>query len=233
MIAAVDPTSDTTRPDHPIRPDRRARWPIAGVVAGTTALFATLTGMDSTLTEEQHSIGVDVIDQLDRGTYHVAFLVGLVSVAALLVAASGWRRWARHHGPDDLAAGYVASGLAATATVNLIGFCLMGSMALYLPGGMDEGWLSREGIFANYNYLDFGVLFGWWTTLFAAGAVAVMAFGRARLLPRWMGVVSIVVPLPAVVFAVLVSLPGFPGLVMPIWLVIISIGMVLSRTAEA
>ena len=34
-------------------------------------------------------------------------------------------------------------------------------------------------------------------------------------------------------FAVTTALPGMPGLVMPLWLIAISIGMVLSPTAGA
>lgn len=231
MQAVIDrPTPPSAESE--IRVEGRARWPLAGAVAGITGLAASLLAIQN-LTEEQYGLGVDVVDELDRGGYHAGFLIGLISCAALLVAAAGWRRWANRVAPESLAAGYVASGLTATATINVIGFSLMGSMALYLPGGMDEGWLSTEGIFANFTYLDFGALLGWWTTLFAAGAVAFIAFGKARLLPRWMGVVSILLCLPPVIFAVTVALPGFAGLTMPLWLTVISLGMAFSRTAKA
>ena len=39
--------------------------------------------------------------------------------------------------------------------------------------------------------------------------------------------------LPPIAMAVGMGLPGFAGLIMPIWLVVISIGMLASRTAEA
>jgi hypothetical protein len=52
----------------------------------------------------------------------------------------------------------------------VIGTALLGSMALYLPGGMDEGSLSREGIFADFNDLDFGILFGGGAMGVAAGS---------------------------------------------------------------
>ena len=67
----------------------------------------------------------------------------------------------------------------------------------------------------------------------AAVCVATLALRRNRVLPRWMGVVSILLPLPAVALAVTIGLPGFVGLTMPIWLVVISIGMVFSKTARA
>ena len=98
---------------------------------------------------------------------------------------------------------------------------------------MDEGTLSNEALFVNFTLLDFGTLFGWWGALVGAVCVATLALRRGRLLPRWMGALSILLVLPAVAFAVGTGLPGFPGLTRPIWLAVTSIGMVFSRPAEA
>ena len=209
----------------------RATWPIAGAVAGVSSLVAAMAGLGST-TEDQFLEGVGVIDQLERGGYHVSFVLGLVGVAALFIAAAGWRRWARHRAADDLAAGTIATALTATATVNIIGYSLAGALALYLDGGLDEGTMSDESLFVNFAYLDFGTLFGWWGAVLAAGCVAFLAF-RRRLLPRWMGIVSVVTMAIPVGFAVFTALPGMPGLIMPLWLIAISLGMVFSRTAGA
>ena len=233
MTATIEPTT-VAAGDTAVEPAAEAgrpRWPLFGALAGATAFAGALIGMPSNLTEDDWSAGVDVIDELERGGFHVAFLLGLVSVAALLVAASAWKRWAERNAPDDLAARTIPTALTATATVNIIGYALMGSMALYLPGGVDEGWLSREAIFVNFTLLDFGVLLGWWGGMVAAGCVAVLALRRDRVLPRWMGIASILLMLPATLMAVIMALPGFPGFTMPIWLVVISLGMVFSRTA--
>jgi hypothetical protein len=106
-------------------------------------------------------------------------------------------------------------------------------MALYLPGGMDEGRFSAEGQFTNFAYLDFGMLFGWWATILAAACVSVLALGRSRLLPRWMGVFSLLAMVPALAMGAIAALPGMPGLTMPIWLIVISIGMVFARPRPA
>src|SRR5690606_3885407 len=116
-------------------------------------------------------------------------------------------------------------------TVNIAFVCLMGSMALYLPGGPDENWMSREAIFTNFTLLDFGPLLGWWGAAVSAIAVAVLSLGKAKLLPRWMGVVSVILLLPALGMALGMALPGMVGFTLPIWLVAVSIGMVFSRTA--
>ena len=110
----------------------------------------------------------------------------------------------------------------------------MGSMAIYLDGGSDAGWLSKQAIFVNFTLLDFGGLLGFWTTGVAAVCVAVLALRkRDRLLPRWMGVVSIVLLLPALGLAIGTGLPGFIGLTMTLWLVVISTGLHFSKTAQA
>ncbi|QGG96821.1 hypothetical protein [Actinomarinicola tropica] len=230
MSTILDPVTDLDTTDTPSTTGR-PRWPLFGALAGVTALAAAFTGMPADLTEEDWSSGPEVLDLLDRGNYHVAFILGLVSVAALLITASAWRRWAERNAPDDLAARTIPTALAATAAMNILGYSLMGSMALYLPGGVDEGWLSREAMFVNFTLLDFGVLLGWWGGLVAAGCVASLAFRKDRVLPRWMGVASVLLMLPPVAMALIMALPGMPGFTMPIWLTVVSVGMVLSRTA--
>ena len=232
---AVAPT-DAPAPTGAAEPNPprsgRARWPLFGLAGAVTGFAAVMASMQ-TLTEEEYGSGVRVLDQLERGGYHAGFLLGLVSVGCLLVASSGWKRWAERRMPDSLAGRTLGQGLAATATINVIFFCLMGAMALYLPGGADEGWLSRESMLTNFTLLDFGALLGWWGAAVSALCVAALAFGRARALPRWMGIVSVVLLVPPFALAIGMALPGFVGLTLPIWLAIISVGMVFSRTADA
>jgi hypothetical protein len=220
--AAADPGAAT----------RRARWPIFGVVAGVSALAATVASMP-TISEEEARTGADVVDQLERGGYHVGFVLGLISVGCLFVVSSAWKRWAEARAPRDLAARTIGQGLVATATVNIIFTCITGAMALYLPGGTDEGWLSKDALFVDHTLLDFGSLLGWWGAAVAAACVATLSLRKDRLLPRWMGVASVVLLAPPVLLALGTALPGFVGLTMPIWLVAISLGMVFSPTADA
>jgi len=236
MTTTLNPDTNTAtntaaRAAHGVRTGR-AKWPIFGAAGAVTGFVAVMVSMPS-LTEDEYNSGVEVLDHLERGGYHAGFLLGLVSVACLLVAASGWKRWAERRVPDSLAGRTLSQGLATTATINIIFFCLMGSMALYLPGGTDEGWLSEESMLTNFTLLDFGALLGWWGAAVSAICVAALAFGKERALPRWMGIVSVVFLIPPFAMAIGMGLPGFVGLTLPIWLLVISVGMVFSRTADA
>ena len=231
-ITSADPTLPALTVD-PARRTRAVRWPLFGVAAGVAGLGAGLFSISSGISEEDAQRGVGVIDQLERGNFYVSFVLGLISVAALLVTVSGWRRWAEDRAPRDLAARTISNGMAATAAINIVGTALAGSMAIYLPGGSDAGWLSKEAMFVNFTLLDFGQLLGWWGVLVAAGCVASLSLRSARVLPRWMGIFSIVAMLPPMVFAIATGLPGMPGLTMPIWLVVISLGMLRARNGAA
>lgn len=211
----------------------RARWPLWGAAAGLIGLVANFLSYP-VLEEEDYTAGVEVIDKLEAGQYRISFILGLVAIGCLMVAAAGWARWAENRAPRDLAARLVGRGLALTSTVMVIFFGIVGSMGLYLPGGVEETTgLSNEGLFVNHVLLDFGTLLGWWGAAAAAIAVAVMAFRRNPLLPRWMGVVSVLFLLPPLGMALGTSLPGLVGFFMPIWLAVISIGMVVSKKAGA
>lgn len=230
----VAPQADI-RPGPPadVPGTRRGRplWPLAGAAAGVAGFVAAMATITD-LTEQDDTSGAAIVDELNRSGYHVAFVLGLVSIGCLFVASTGWKRWADQRAGDSLAARTIPTALAATATINVIGVAMAGSLALYLPGGTDAGWMDRQGLFVVFTYLDFGMLLGWWGVLLAAACVTVLAFGRRRVLPRWMGVVSVVLMAPPLLAAALTGLPGLPGLTMPLWLTIISIGMVLSRSAH-
>lgn len=226
-VPALELDADITRPAT-----GRPTWPIFGIVAGITGWASAALGLTS-VTEEQAQEGVGVLDHLSRGNYYASFLLGIVAFTSLFVAATGWKRWAEQRAPRDLAARTIGTALAATATINVIFTCLAGSMALYLPGGTDEGTLSAESMHVNYTLLDFGQLLGWWGAVVASLCVATLGLRRNRVLPRWMGIVSLILPLPGIALAAAVSLPGFVGLTMPIWLVVVSVGLVFSRTAKA
>lgn len=209
------------------------RWPLFGAAGAVTGFLAVMLAIPS-LEEADYTAGPEVIQKLEAGPYRVAFVFGLLTIGFLFAAGAGWRRWAEARAPRDLAARIVGQGLIATATVNIAFYGFTGAMGLYLDGGVEaETGLNDQGLYVLHSVLDFGSLLGWWATGVSAIAVATLAFRRARLLPRWMGVISVLLLIPPVGLALGTSLPGFIGLTMPIWLLAISLGMVFSKIARA
>ena len=118
--------------------------------------------------------------------------------------------------------------LFATAASMILGYGFKGSLAVYLPGGIDEGSYPKEGLNAVWMFLDFAPYICWWGATVAAASAVWLAF-RERLLPRWLGAVSIVFVVAPLAMMVGTGLPGFPGVVSPMWLLILSLGTAFRR----
>ena len=44
---------------------------------------------------------------------------------------------------------------AASAALMMLGYGFMGSLAVYLPGGIDDGTFPVEGLYSVFMFLDF------------------------------------------------------------------------------
>lgn len=212
---------------------RRPRWALLGAGAAVANFAASEVYLSRTLSQQESMRGSAAMQLLTAPRYHVAELCGLVGAALLLLTSTAWKRWAEDNAPRDLAARTIGPALAAVATLLLIGYAALGSLGIYLPGGSDHGWMPDEGLYNVFTVLDFGTLFPWWFAVAAAGCVAALSFRPQRLFPRWIGVASVLLALPPVVLALATGLPGFPGLTMPVWLLVVSLGTFFSgRTRE-
>jgi hypothetical protein len=213
----------------PSGPSRRSNlWALWGIPAGvlgfaSSFITANYGGLDT-------ATGAQIINELDRGRYHLGIVLGIAAVLCLLVAAAGWQRWGSRHAPESLAARLVPLAFAASAGAMMLGYGFMGSLAVYLPGGMDEEYHAAEGLYAVFMFLDFAPFIAWWGAAFAAAGITWLAL-RERVLPLWIGIVSALFVVVPVGFMAATGLPGFPGVIDPAWLVIVSIGMALRRNA--
>jgi hypothetical protein len=231
MTTTLDPsvarpvlTHDSTR--------ARATWPVWGIAAGVLGTVATVISEGlSGATEADRASGAAVIETLNREAYHLGVVAGFFAVAATLFTAAGWRRWASRHAPDNLAARVVAYAFTASAGAMILGYGMKGSLAVYLDGGMDEGSYPQAALHSVYMFLDFAPFAAWWGTCIAAGCIAFLAL-RERLLPKWIGVVSVVFTVVPVLLLATTGLPGFPGVIDPIWLAVISAGLVFTKRKE-
>jgi hypothetical protein len=199
------------------------RWPLWGVAAGVLGAVGHLFSMQVPSDEEYRS-GAAVVDALERGPYHVGIVSGLAGVFCLLVFAAGWRRWTTAVAPNSLAAGALHLALTASAGAMMLAYGFKGALAIYLPDGMDEGTYANESLLTFFMFDDFSAFISWWGVAMACGAIAWLAL-RERRLPLWIGLVAALFAIVPVGLVTATGLPGFPGVIDPFGLVIISAGL--------
>lgn len=207
------------------------RWPLWGAAAGVLGAIGHLFSMQNPSDEEYRS-GAAVIDALERGPYHVGIVSGLAGVFCLLVFAAGWRRWTAAFAPNSLAAGALHLALTASAGAMMLAYGFKGALAVYLPDGMDEGTYANESLLTFFMFDDFSAFISWWGVAMATGAIAWLAL-RERRLPLWIGIVATLFALVPVGFVGATGLPGFPGVIDPFGLVIISAGLAFTFWRQA
>jgi hypothetical protein len=226
MATLTDSTTSTHAPDSSTK---RSRWPLWGAAAGVLGIVGTLVTDVRPDGKRDGLVGSADMAGLSHTTYHIGVIAGYFCVASLLVLAAAWRRHVEPRLATSTAARVVSNGLIASAGALSLGYGWKGAMAVYLPGGMDHGSFPTEGLYVYYMLNDFGAYIGWVGTMVAAAAVAYMAF-RERTVSRWIGVVSCLLLLPVLVFLVGTGLPGFPGVVGGIWILVASLGLAFGKS---
>jgi hypothetical protein len=221
----------TTVPHVPAARDAapRNRWALWGAAAGVAGFLGLFSDGSMSLSDEEYLLGQDLIGLLDRSPYHVGIVLGLAAALALLVTAAGWRRWAEEHAGRSLAARVVPQALTASAAAMFLGYGFKGSLAVYLDGGLDAGTMTDQGLYSVFMFLDFAPFISWWGVAMALGAIAWLGL-RERLVGRGAaGVAAFFFAFPVIVVAA-VALPGIPGVVCPLGLVVTSV-LVARRSA--
>lgn len=204
---------------------RRSRWPLIGVAAGITGFVATLV----TDIHPANDATIDIVDKVSQGTAHASIIAGYLTVSLLVVLAAAWRRHVEPRVASSTAARVVSNGVLLSAAALTLGYGWKGAMAVYLPGGMDAGSFDKEGLYVLYMLNDFGSYIGWLGVTVAFGAIAWMAF-RDRTVSRWIGAAACVPVLAVTAFTVGTGLPGFPGVVSPVFLVITFAGLAFGKS---
>jgi hypothetical protein len=218
-VADIAPTAGSAPAPRPVPGGRWAYW-------GAAAGFLGFAGTILTDTRAPEVEGVEMtheaIADLSHTGFHIGIVAGLAATFCLLVAAAGWKRWASANVPDSLAGRLVPMAMTASAGAMILGYGFKGSMAVYLPGGMDEGLYGTEALFPIYMFLDFGPWMAWWGVTFAALAMLWLSL-KERALGRWIGYVTIPFVLAPLALLIGTGLPGFTA-VDSLWLLVVSIG---------
>jgi hypothetical protein len=207
------------------------QWPLWGAAAGVLGYIGHLvTGVNPT--NDQRRMGAEeVVAALDRQMLHVGVVSGMLAVFCLLVFTAGWRRWANQDAENSLAASVVSLAMIASAGAMILGYGFKGALAVYLPGGMDEELHTAQGLYSLYMFDDFAPFIAWYGVAMAAAAVAWFSL-RERRLPVWIGILSAIFVIVPFGFLVATGLPGFPGVVDPLWLIVTSIGLALTLRGQ-
>ncbi|PVG84420.1 hypothetical protein DDE18_02040 [Nocardioides gansuensis] len=206
----------------------RAHWPLYAAGAGVLGFVATMV-----LDGRTSGVGVEVSEKLFTDLsplpYRLSMLFGYGAVVLLLLFAASWRRHVEPRLQDSTAAHLVPMGLLASAAGLTYGYGWKGALGLYMPGGLEEGSYDTQGLYVYYLLNDFGSFIGWLGVVVAAGAVAWMGL-RERTVSRWIGVVSVLPVLQTTLMVVGLGVPGVPGLLAHVWLVVAGLGLALGRS---
>jgi hypothetical protein len=206
----------------------RPKWPLVGTAAGLLGYVATLA-LDGRTTGSSHvAMSEKLFEDLSPVVYRMSMIVGYVVVGLLLVFAANWRRHIEPRLSGSTAAHLVPLGLVASAAGLTYGYGWKGALGNYMPGGMEDKLFDTNGLYVYYVLSDFGTFIGWLGVIVAACGVIWMSL-RERTVARWIGVFSILPVLGATAGVVAGGVPGIPGMVAPLWLVVTGLGLTFGR----
>lgn len=219
-VTTHNPVRADVTPVAAPRPSRR--WAVAGLLAGVAGLGTMVTSglVDAVYDETLFGDTPGVADKLAGQTgpmfaFHSLTVIGAV---LMVVFAAGLFQRLRSHTADDSAAPLVAfAGLVGTAVVSVLGSGL--DTEFMMGVGQDD--MIDPANAALYNHW-IGTIPWCWVLAGLAG-LAVFAVGRAGGVPRWLGVVGLVLGGLTLV-AGISPLQYVAGMFGPLWLIVTAAG---------
>ncbi|HYJ12046.1 MAG TPA: hypothetical protein VEW66_00520 [Thermomicrobiales bacterium] len=209
---------------------QRSSWPLIGVGAGLAGFLATLVfDVHATLDDgAETDYTMAIVQEVSQRNAHLSIITGYLTVALLLIVAASWRSHVERRLPGSAAAAVVPLSFAAAAGALSLGYGWKGALGLYHADGNEPGTFDDMGLYVYYVLNDFGSFIGWLGVTVAAGAVAWLAL-KDRVLPLWIGVWSVLPVVAVLIPLVLTGLPGFPGVVSQIWMIVTFAGLAISK----
>ncbi|HEU5036257.1 MAG TPA: hypothetical protein VFT70_04585 [Nocardioides sp.] len=226
-------TQNPVRSDVTPVPTTRAsrRWAYAGLGAGLAGVGTIMTsGMvnavyDKDLVGNTPAIADKLADQ--TGPMFVFHSVTVVGAVLIVVFAAGlFQRLRRTTGPDALAPLVAFAGLVGTAVVSVIGSGLDTEFMMGL--GEDEAVIDPTNA-VMYNHWIGTVPWCW--VLAGLAGLALFAASRAGAVPRWIGVVGLVLG-GLTLIAGISPLQYIAGMFGPLWLIVTAAGFCFGDRAQ-
>lgn len=222
-------------PDHPLH---RSVWPYAGLVAGLVGFAGTAIANGPTPTEAQTDGGVDVVFRAlgGPGAVRLGSALGFLATWALVLFAAGYVRHLRgRSSPGSLLPRVVQIALTAGVGAMFVGFGLKAAAAGGLAGGIDESFYTHTDTVVINTLAGQMQYVGWQGVAVAMAATALAALARRqgdRVVPVWVGILAALFSVFVAVFTLGLGLPYSAGLAGPVFLVVLAIGLLTSRSAR-
>lgn len=223
-------------PDGTAAPTERSagRWPAWGVAAGALGLYATWFSFEQVPEAAKDEGSAAVYDALTEGQGMVIGLgarAGFAATVCLLIFAAGLFRLVQRRGAGaTLALPVLKMAIPASAGAMVISWSLKAMLAGGMPGGVDEAFYTETDTTVLHLFVDQLQWVPWMGLVIGIGALAVLAL-KERVLPRWIGWVSVVAVVLVSIMTFAFALPYSSGVVAPFWLLVVSLG--LFRTARS
>jgi hypothetical protein len=230
--ARDDVAADSLTPapgSEPTRSESRL-WAVSGVAAAVTgigAIIATM-GMNAVYDPKISGNADKILDDMltSKGSSTVFHVLAAASAMLLVPFAAGLhRRLSRTAPADSLLATVAALGVAMTSFVLVMGSGLDTEFGFGLP---PRGYVVPESA-AFYGHWV-GTIPYLWTGVGLAGLALFGAALRHRAVPRWIGLVGLLLGGLTVVAGVS-PLEYMAGLVGPVWLLVTAVGFLVGDRA--
>ncbi len=192
-------------------------WPLWGAAAGLAGFTATVlmdtraaSEMEAAERGEQFMLDASFMNELDRTTNYLGYLIGFLAVALLVVFAAAWRsRVEQQHG-RSIAASVVSGGVLVTAAGLALAYGWKGALANYGYSGNEFGLFDDPGLYIYFVLTDFGPYIPWLGVLIAFAGIAWLAWSE-RLVSRILGTLAGAYVLAIAVAYALTGVPGLAG----------------------
>jgi len=232
-MSTIATTADTVAPAATAR--HRNRFALTGLLVGPLTAASTMIGA-VLLDPAVKAAGPDAVAEAladSRGLFQFGAIAGLAATLLLIVWAAGLHRFLETRvGRDHLAVRITQFAAAGAVGAMVIAFSLKAVFAGGLPGAIDA---------TMYTSIDVAVLhilheqLQWVGLLSMVGAMFAVAWLalRERALPRFLGIVSLVLALFVTGMTLGLALPYSAGLAVPVWIVVTSVWLLVRRERTA